>query len=332
MSKIKDTDYLSISARIRAMENRLVTQERMERMLEARTGEEAAKVLTECGYGELSELTHAALDELIAQARTGLYHELRGAVPDVRLVEVFQLKYDYHNAKVLLKAQAMGTDGARLLIEGGRYSAAALQDAFQRDGLRDLTDVFRQAVTQAQELLSAGGDPQLADFVLDRAYFEEMRAAAAGSGSAFLQGYVSLLIDAANLRSAVRAGRMGKGADFLNQVLLPGGSVDPHALSTGKSGDLSAAFRSGPLAEAAALGSALSAPGSGGLTAFERACDNAVMHYLAQARRVAFGEQAVVGYLYARESEFTAIRTILSGRMAGLDAETIRERLREAYV
>ena len=53
---------------------------------------------------------------------------------------------------------------------------------------------------------------------------------------------------------------------------------------------------------------------------------------LAQARRIPFGEQAVVGYLYAREAEFTAIRTILSGRMAGLDADTIRERLREAYV
>ena len=47
---------------------------------------------------------------------------------------------------------------------------------------------------------------------------------------------------------------------------------------------------------------------------------------------IPFGEQAVVGYLYAREAEFTAIRTILSGRMAGLDADTIRERLREAYV
>lgn len=30
-----------------------------------------------------------------------------------------------------------------------------------------------------------------------------------------------------------------------------------------------------------------------------------------------FGEEPVVGYLYAREAEFTAIRTILSGRMAG---------------
>ena len=72
--------------------------------------------------------------------------------------------------------------------------------------------------------------------------------------------------------------------------------------------------------------------GSGELTAFERLCDDAVMGYLAQARRIPFGEQAVVGYLYAREAEFTAIRTILSGRMAGLDADTIRERLREAYV
>ena len=73
MTKIKDTDYLTISARIRAMENRLLTRERMERMLEARTDEEAAKVLTECGYGELSALTHGALDEMLSAARGALY-------------------------------------------------------------------------------------------------------------------------------------------------------------------------------------------------------------------------------------------------------------------
>ena len=40
----------------------------------------------------------------------------------------------------------------------------------------------------------------------------------------------------------------------------------------------------------------------------------------------------MIGYLYARENEFTAIRIILSGRMAGLEGDTIRERLRESYV
>ena len=34
-NKIKDTDYLAISARVRAMETTLLTAERMERLLEA---------------------------------------------------------------------------------------------------------------------------------------------------------------------------------------------------------------------------------------------------------------------------------------------------------
>ena len=332
MSKIKDTEYLSISAALRARETRLLTRERMERMVDARSGEESPKVLAECGYPELPALTSRALDEMLSQARAGLYRELKGAVPDPGLVEVFQMKYDYHNAKVLVKAAALGIDAGRLLMEGGRWSAAQIKDAFQRDSLRDFTDPFRQAVAQAREVLSAGSDPQLADFILDRACYAEMAAAADTADSEFLRGYVRLLVDAANLRSAVRAARMGKDSAFLSQALLPGGNVEVHALLSGKGSDLAALFRGGLLGEAAAAGAALTVPGSGELTAFERLCDNAVMNYLAQARRIPFGEQAVIGYLYARENEFTAIRTILSGRMAGLDGDTIRERLREAYV
>ena len=242
------------------------------------------------------------------------------------------MKYDYHNAKVLVKAAALGIDAGRLLMEGGRWSAAQIKDAFQRDSLRDFTDPFRQAVAQAREVLSAGSDPQLADFILDRACYAEMAAAADTADSEFLRGYVRLLVDAANLRSAVRAARMGKDSAFLSQALLPGGNVEVHALLSGKGSDLAALFRGGLLGEAAAAGAALTAPGSGELTAFERLCDNAVTAYLAQARRIPFGEQTVIGYLYARESEFTAIRTILSGRMAGLDGDTIRERLRVSYV
>ena len=39
--KIKDTDYLVISARIKAMETGLLTRERMEQILDARTDDEA---------------------------------------------------------------------------------------------------------------------------------------------------------------------------------------------------------------------------------------------------------------------------------------------------
>ena len=60
-------------------------------------------------------------------------------------------------------------------------------------------------------------------------------------------------------------------------------------------------------------------------------CDDGVMDSLRQARRIPVGDEPVLGYLCARQAEATAIRTVMSGRLAGLDGETIRGRLRRTY-
>ena len=49
------------------------------------------------------------------------------------------------------------------------------------------------------------------------------------------------------------------------------------------------------------------------------------------ARRAPFGEEVVIGYLYAKEAELTAVRTMFAGRAAKLDGEIIRQRLRNTY-
>ena len=331
MSYQKDLDYLTISARIHAMETRLLNTERMERMIEARELSEAAKVLTECGYGDMGQVTPGAVEEMLSKAQADLYHDLSTAVGNRALLDVFRCTYDYHNAKVLVKAEALGVNQDALLMGGGRYAPQKLAEDYGREDLRGCSDIFRRGVARARETLGATGDPQLSDFILDRAYFEELTALAKQADSKFLEGYVALSIDVANLRSCVRAARLNKGGEFLQQVLVPGGTVPLRTLALAKGEELGNVFRSGPLAHAAALGAAVSAPGSGALTEFERECDDAVMDYLSAARRVAFGEQPIVGYLYAREAEMTAIRTILSGRMAGLDGDTIRQRLRRTY-
>lgn len=334
MSKRKDTDYLALSARIHAMENRLLTEERMERMIDAKDTEDAAKVLAECGYGALSALTGDGVEQMLTQAQAALFRELSGDEAARPVVEVFRCKYDYHNAKALVKAAALGMElsqAEHILLPGGRYDTAALMEGFRRGELNTYSEIFRKGVSQAQETLGATGDPQLADLILDRAYFAELTALAKASGSEFLQGYAALLIDGANLRSAVRAARLGKGRDFLSQVLLPGGNVSPQAVAAADGRGLDGVFRSGALREAAAAGATLAAPGSGPLTDFERLCDDAVMDYLGGGRRVPFGEQPVIGYLHAREAEMTAVRTILNGRLAGLPGEVIRRRLRRPY-
>ncbi len=326
----KDTDYLAISARIHAMETRLLTRERMDRMIDAKELREAARVLTECGYGELSELSSAGLEEALGAAQAALFRDLSGTV-DSALLDVFRCKYDYHNAKVLVKAEALETCADGLLAGGGRYESAALAESFRRDSLSGCSDTFAAAVAQARKALAAAGDPQQADFILDRACFTEQAALAERSGSTFLRGYVAVLADAANLRAAVRAARLNKGAEFLSQVLVPGGNVRPDAIAAARGSALEQLFAGGPLAAAAVEGASKCAPGSGHLTEFERLCDDAVMDYVAAGKRVPFGEEPVLGYLYAREAEQTAIRIIMTGRMAGLPGAVIRGRLRRSY-
>lgn len=329
--KKKEADFLSISARVRVMETRLLTAERMERMIDAKDAAEAAKVLGECGYPDLAAVTPSAVEDMLADAQGALFEDLGKAVDDPPLMDVFRCKYDYHNAKTLVKAQALGIDQDRLLLRGGRYDPEQLAEDFRREDLRACAPVFQRAVAHARELLGASGDPQQADFVLDRAYYGELAALARESGSKFLEGYVTLAIDSANLRSAVRAARLDKGPDFLRLVLVDGGTVSPADIAVTPGSDLARLYHSSPLAAAAEAGAALAAPGGGALTEFERLCDDAVMGYIAQARMIPFGEQPVAAYLYAREAEATAIRIILTGRMAGLDGATIRQRLRRAY-
>ena len=333
MTKLKDTNYLSLSSRLRAMEKRLLDQSRMERILESASDEEAAKLLQECGYGVTSVSDPAELDRALSEARREVLRDLASAAPDGRFVDLFRMKYDYHNVKVLLKAEAKGVDPGHMLMDLGRIAPDKLREAVETGAVSDLPPRLQTALQEAREVLHTTGDPQLSDIVLDRNYYQELQELARDTGSAFLAGYVRRLIDADNLRALVRTLRMHKGAAFLRQALVEGGDVAVSSIlnvAGAEGGGLAELYATTRLHAAAEAGAA--AVGGGALTRFEKLCDDAVSNYLADAKYVAFGEAPLVGYLAARETEYTNLRILLLGRSMGLSGETVRERLREAYV
>lgn len=327
--KIKDTDYLVISARIRAMESGLLTGERMEQILAARSDEEVVKLLQEGGYPTMSLESPEAMDAAITAAREETLQDLGDSAPDKQYLDIFKLKYDYHNAKAILKAQAMDVDPDHMLADLGRVPAAELKEAIIGGDRNQLPHLLAAAIAEAKEVLETTRDPQLGDIVLDRWMYRDEMETAEATGSEFLRGYVRALIDAANLRSLVRTLRMGKNAAFLEGVLFSGGTVDESEILTvagNNGGGLAELYASTELKEAAQAGT--DALKGGPLTKFEKLCDDAVSGYLSGAQMVAFGEAPLIGYLAARETEYTNLRILLMGRAAGLDPETIRTRLR----
>ena len=329
MSNKKEA-YLYISAMLRSRETRMLTREKAERMLDAPSFEESAKILADCGYEDMSQMSAKEIEQALSRHRDAVFTELASLAPNEAIVDVFRIKYDYHNAKVILKAEAMNSDESGLLSGSGRVAPKTMLAAYNEDRCRDLPGGLGAAMEEAKSVLARSANPQLADFVLDKAYFAELEDLANELDSSFLSGYVAVLADSTNLRSAVRTLRMGKDADFMRQALIPGGNVSVDRIAAAASGEgLAALFSGRLLGNAAALGA--SAVEGGPLTAFELACDNAVMAYVTDAKLTAYGEEPVVAYMAAVENEITTVRMILTGRLAGIAPDVIRERLRDMY-
>lgn len=315
---------------LRAREPKLLNADRAGRMLDAASYEEAAKLLTDCGYEDMSQMSAKEVEAAINSHRAEIFAELDRLAPEKDIIDIFRMKYDYHNAKVLVKAEATGADSENLFSDVGRISGEKLKALYEEGKFSSMPGKLGSAVEEAKLVLARTSNPQQSDFVLDKAYFGEMLEKANECGNVFLEGYAKTLIDAANLKIAVRTMRMNKNQDFLKSVLIPGGFVDKDRIAAAGDRESLAGLYAHGIFEDAALKGAEAAAG-GRQTEFELACDNAVNGYLKSAKLVSFGSEPLTAYLAALENEVTAVRMILTGRLAGIKSGTIKERLRDLY-
>ena len=327
MARISDNDYLCVSAMLRGMEASMISSDVFTRMADAEDASAAAKIAEDCGYAGMDLSTPQTLDESLSKVRAGIYRDLVLILPQQELLDLFRMKYDYHNAKVLVKraSHLQGEDG--MLSAEGRMSPDEIRELFEDE---NATGPLKEAMLEAAETLAKTQNPQLSDFGLDLAYFAEMQECAKVLGGAS-EGYIQLLIDCANLNSYVRSVRMGKSADFLKFALSEGGSVDADVLlSRWPDQDVSDLYVGTQLQTAAKF--AAEAMSGGKITPFELACDNALSAYLGDTRYVPFGADTVLSYLASLDTEIMDLRMVLSGKICGIPGDAIKERLRDVNV
>ena len=333
MAKQKDTQYLYLSARLQVLEASMLTRQRAERLLEARTRADEARILEECGLRGAESLSSAELEETVARRQSEAFAGTAAEAPDRRIVDAFRVKYDCHNLKVLVKCEASGTDPLQpgLMSRCGTVSPEELKKGFFSGDMPDLRPELSEAVRAARETLAKTNDARLSDSVLDAACFKAMLALSQEAECPFLTDYVRAQIDGANLRTAVRCRRLERDEAFLRRMLLEGGTVPAEAvIAAARDGKLQEAFGRTEFAAAAAAGDGLDEDTP--VTEMERLCDDAGTKSLASAALEGFGPRVLVLYLAAAERESMALRLILTGKASGVPTQTIRERMRELVV
>ena len=153
-------------------------------------------------------------------------------------------------------------------------------------------------------------------------------------GNDFVVGYVKLLIDILNINTFVRLRKIRKPETFLQKVFLEGGQIDLKTLLDsyndtyqvlGEKLDIYG-FR-----EIMEVGAA-KVEETGKYSLLERLCDDIKVRYIQGAKFVTTGIEPIAAFYIAKENEIKNLRMVLTGKLAGIAEETIKERLRETYV
>ncbi|MCQ2557657.1 MAG: V-type ATPase subunit [Oscillospiraceae bacterium] len=340
-------DYVYLGGMIEMRLKEMLSFAKMEQLLNSGSAENAARLLTEAGWPNMRGMNRTEIDEALNERRKAIFHDIACVVPEDEVVEVLRLKYDYHNAKTIVKSEAMGAAAGDICSDMGRVDAKKLKAAYDESDYRFVPSALGKAMEEAKSILAKTQNPQMADLVLDKAYFAEMMElcenvepnpepasfiCAPEAQDPFMIRYRRLLIDSANLRTCVRCLRMGKNEEFLRSALIPNGTVSAERMAhSAMSGEgLAPMFTTTPLQEAAVLG--MAAVKGGSLTKFEKECEDAVLRHLTNLRMMYFGPELVIWYLSVVETNITNVRMILTGMQAGVAPDRLKERLRETYV
>ena len=150
----KKESYLCLSAMLRAREPKLLNADKASRMLDASSFEEAAKLLTDCGYDDMSQMRTSEIEQALSDHRKEIFDEIERLSPDKIIPELFRMKYDYHNAKVILKAEAMETKSDHLLSDAGRMSPALLKGLYHEEKYSSMPGGLGKAMEEAASVLA----------------------------------------------------------------------------------------------------------------------------------------------------------------------------------
>ncbi len=333
--KTKDTQYAYAVGRIRTMEKKLLDKSKIDRMVDAKTPEDAIKTLIEADYGQGSDVSNTfEYEDLLKEESKKVYTLLKTLAPQPQVFDLFLQRNDYHNVKVLLKDEFLGQENDNLLIDAGTIPASKLKVIIKDRELSKLPIIMRKAIDECLDTYNRTGDPQIIDLVLDRASFAQMKEMAESVNIQFVIDLVKILIDLENIKIFLRVKRLKKSWDFLNKVLLSGGSIDSKLFIEKLESSLESfvdALKYGAYGTICEEGIA-DYQSTGSLTKLEKMADNYVMHYIQKAKYMFLGIEPLIAYLLAKENEIKIARIIMVGKINNISNEIIRERLREAYV
>ena len=324
-------NFIQSSVRIRHAEKKLLTKQQLQRLADAKNLEDAIKLLNETSYSsELSKLDRPEnYEQVLSEVLNKTYKEAMEISPEKSLVEILSCKYDYHNLKVLVKENILKEkfDSMYCMLDENEI------EAFRELALKNdegLSKDFKECL----DFFETTKDPQDIDIFIDKKYFEKVLSLAEEFKLEMITEYFKAMIDFINLRTFIRCRKQNQVKETLEKVIIKGGDIETDKILDMFYEDIEIL----PIKlKAYKIGRVLSKiveeyKNTNSLNSFEKSMDDYLVEIVRKAKSIHYGAEVIFSFLFAKELEIKNLRLILVGKVNGLSADFIKERLREVYV
>lgn len=337
MARVRQEDYAYATARIRVREMKLLPLSKLERLLDITDSADAMKILAEAGYsGENpanSKEDSNGIENLLSSELKKAYEFIDEIIPDPMVINIFKKRYDYLNAKLILKAEFLKIDVSNSLSDMGTMEIKKLLKIMADREFDEVSEIFSTAVFESCESFNKTGDPQIIDFILDNACYLEMMSDAKQSEDSVLIKIITMLTDTANIRIFIRSKLLNKSEEFIRRAWLKSGSFSEEEFEKIVNSDLDNLFLAINDKGYEKLSKKLIEviDHEDGISEIEKILDDYITEYLKQRKYAIMGVEPVIGYLFLKETEIKNARMIITGVKNNVSREIIRERLRLGY-
>ena len=321
--------YAYACARLSALNKRLLEPQTIQRMLDGSVSD-AMRALSDVRYGNLSDATEADVERMIEREMTEAMQEVRELSPNPGITDLFLLRADVQNLKVLLKARLLNqTESA--FTPGGLYDRETLTAFVKDKQYGALPEILRDALNTLEKRLEIRVEPRMISIALDRAYLANALKQSE-KHPVFLQ-YFRAMADFDNVLTFLRLRAMGASIETLDEVILPEGGVKYRDLynSYELSFDSLNKVLGKSVCQDALLQGLNAMLRTGSIAELEKARDNYLVSLLSAHKYESETIYPIIGYYLAKEREGRAVRLIITGKRNGLSDSVIRERLVKLY-
>ena len=163
------------NGRVSAKINSLVGTERLNRMIETDSPEDAFKILSETGFGGDLSAGVVCFEKSLSYELAQLDSFIRDVCPSENLKRFLLYKNDFHNAEALIKCKFLKTDEKSLLVQDGIFRAAEMKERIFSDDYKCFPLNMALALAECDEkFVSGSADGVFVNNAIEKAYFADL--------------------------------------------------------------------------------------------------------------------------------------------------------------